>query len=105
MVGVGTSHDNKDELAYSFVFLSQPISGNVLPIAPKDAGIFRGHLTLGFDGRNNDADRPITMDSQDISIVRQRLAYHDGVCIHGRLQHPFNRTSINVRTKWADCWV
>jgi len=47
-----TSHDNKGVLAYSFALVTQATSGNVLAIAPKDTGIFRGRRTLDFDGRN-----------------------------------------------------
>ena len=52
MVVLLTSHDNKGVLAYSFGLLSQPTSDNVLAIALKDTGMFRGRRTLDIDGRN-----------------------------------------------------
>ncbi len=52
MVVLLTSHDNKGVLAYSFALLAQATSDNVLAIAPKDTGIFRGRRTLDFNGRN-----------------------------------------------------
>jgi hypothetical protein len=87
--GLVNSHDNKGVLAYSFGLLSQPTSGNVLAIALKDTGMFRGRRTLDIDGRNTMVLNVYVVLCSILQIQSYRMVFAPGASAHSMVALPY----------------